>query len=71
MVWLSLKPVFAEVPVSNKPRSRVWVREVASRGNGLIDDWDRDGFEHDLENGTGGIWLRLSDQQYLALGGVL
>ena len=47
------------------------VREVATRGNGLIDDWDREGFELDLEIGSGGIWLRLSDEQYLALGGVL
>jgi hypothetical protein len=47
------------------------VREVARRGNGLIDDWDRDGFELDLEIGNGHIWLRLSDEQYLALGGVI
>ena len=47
------------------------VREVAKRGNGLIDNWDRDGFELDLEIDGGCIWLRLSDEQYLALGGVL
>lgn len=47
------------------------VRELARRGNGLINNWDRDGFELDLELGKGGIWLRLSDEQYLALGGVL
>lgn len=47
------------------------VRELARRGNGLIDKWDREGFELDLEIGRGGIWLRLSDDQYLALGGVL
>ena len=47
------------------------LRELAKRGNGLIDKWDRDGFELALEIGRGGIWLRLSDKQYLALGGVL
>ena len=47
------------------------VRELASRGNGLIDKWDREGFELNLEIGKGGFWLRLSDEQYLALGGVL
>lgn len=47
------------------------LRELARRGNGLIDEWDSDGFELDLELGKGGIWLRLSDEQFLALGGVL
>jgi len=47
------------------------VRELARRGNGLIDKWDRDGFEMGLDLGTGGVWLRLSDDQYRALGGVL
>jgi hypothetical protein len=46
------------------------VRELARRGNGLIDKWDRDGFEIDLQAGRGGLWLRLSDEQYRALGGV-
>jgi len=47
------------------------VRELARRANGLIDDWDRRGFEIDLEVGRGGIWLRLTDEQYLALEGLL
>jgi hypothetical protein len=47
------------------------VRELATRGNGLIDKWDRDGFELDLQIGRGGIWLRLSYEQYKAIGGVL
>jgi len=47
------------------------VRELASRGNGLIDKWDSKGFELGLDIGKGGIWLRLTDEQYLALGGVL
>jgi hypothetical protein len=31
--------------------------ELAKRGNGLIDKWDREGFELDLVIGKGGIWL--------------
>jgi hypothetical protein len=44
---------------------------LASRGNGLIDKWDSKGFELGLDIGKGGIWLRLTDEQYLALGGVI
>jgi hypothetical protein len=29
------------------------IREIARRGNGLIDNWDRDGLELDLEVGRG------------------
>ena len=47
------------------------IRELAKRGNGLIDKWDREGFELALEIGKGGVWLKLSDDQYRALGGVL
>jgi len=47
------------------------VREIARRGNGLIDKWDIDGFELGLEMGRGGVWLRLNDDQYRVLGGVL
>jgi len=47
------------------------VVELARRGNGLVDKWDQEGFEIDLVIGKGGIWLRLSDEQYRALGGVL
>lgn len=47
------------------------VRELARRGNGLIDRWDRDGFELDIEFGKGGVWLRLTDDQYRTLGGVV
>jgi hypothetical protein len=45
--------------------------ELVRRGNGLIDKWDQEGFELDLVIGRGGVWLRLSDEQYRALGGVL
>jgi hypothetical protein len=47
------------------------LREIARRGNCVTDKWDREGFELGLEVGRGGIWLRLNDEQYLALGGVL
>jgi hypothetical protein len=52
-------------------KSSASVREIAKRGNGLVDEWDRQGFDIDLELGRGGLWLRLTDKQYLALGGVL
>lgn len=52
-------------------RSAATVRELARRGNGLIDRWDRDGFEVALELGKGGIWLRLSNDQFRSLGGIL
>ena len=52
-------------------RAAETIRELAKRGNGLIDKWDRDGFELALEIGKGGVWLKLSDDQYQALGGVL
>ena len=52
-------------------RAAETVRELAKRGYGLIDNWDRDGFELALQIGKGGVWLRLSDDQYRALGGVL
>jgi hypothetical protein len=44
---------------------------MAKRGNGLIDKWDQQGFELGLEMGNGGVWLRLSDDQFRALGGAL
>jgi len=47
------------------------IRELARRGGGLIDKWDREGFDLALELGKGGVWLRLSNDQYAALGGVL
>ena len=43
-------------------KSPTTLRELAERGNGLIDKWDRGGFELALEVGRGGIWLRLSDR---------
>lgn len=47
------------------------VHGLAQRGNGLVHKWDREGFEVGLDIGRGGVWLRLTDKQYLALGGVL
>lgn len=52
-------------------RTAATIRELARRGNGLVDKWDRDGFELGLKVGRGGVWLRLSDHQYRALGGAL
>ena len=52
-------------------KSSNMVVELARRGNGLVDAWDREGFELDLEIGKGGIWLRLTDDQYRAIGGVV
>lgn len=45
------------------------LRELARRGNGLIGKWDREELKLDLEIGKGGIWLRLSDEQYIHLEG--
>jgi hypothetical protein len=52
-------------------KSSTTLRELARRGRGLVHAWDREGFEIDVELGRGGIWLRLTDEQYAALGGVL
>jgi hypothetical protein len=52
-------------------RTAATVREMVRRGNGLIDKWDSDGFELGLELGKGGVWLRLSNDQFRALGGVI
>ena len=52
-------------------RTAATVREMIRRGNGLIDKWDIDGVELALAIRRGGCWLRLSDDQYQALGGVL
>jgi len=49
--------------------ARIW--EAARRGNGLIDDASREALELAIETGRGGIMLRLTDEQYQALGGVL
>ena len=52
-------------------RSAETLRELARRGNCVTDRWDREGFELGLEVGRGGIWLRLNDEQYRALGGAV
>jgi len=46
------------------------LRERAKRGSCVTDRWDQEGFELGLELGRGGIWLRLTGEQYAALGGV-
>ena len=61
----------AKLPRQLNFKDAAKVRELATRGNGLIEKWDIDGFELDLKIGRGSIWLRLSDEQYTAIGGVL
>jgi len=46
----------------------IW--ETAKRGNGLIDDAARKRLELLIEVGRGGIMLRLTDEQFRAIGGV-
>lgn len=46
----------------------IW--ETARRGNGLIDDADRERLELGIELGRGGIMLRLTDEQFRAIGSV-
>ena len=52
-------------------KTRDTLRELAKRGSCVTDKWDQEGFELGLELGRGGIWLRLTNEQYAALGGVL
>ncbi len=47
------------------------LREIAKRGNGVIDSYDQDGLDIAIDCGRGSILLRLNDEQYQALGGVL
>ncbi len=49
--------------------ANVW--ETAKRGNGLIDDAARDRLKLLIDVGRGGIMLRLTDEQFQAIGGVL
>jgi hypothetical protein len=60
-----------KLPKEFSINSSLTVRELASRGNGLVDKWDREGLELGLEISKGGIWLRLSDEQCRAIGGML
>jgi hypothetical protein len=55
--------------VTFRDSASIW--EAARRGNALIDDAAREGLELDLEFGRGGILLRLTDEQFRALGGAL
>ena len=47
------------------------LREMIECGNGLIDAYERDGLDIAIDTGRGGILLRLTDEQFQALGGVL
>lgn len=55
--------------VTFRNSASIW--ETARRGNGLIDDATREALELDIESGRGGILLRLTDEQFRALGGTL
>ena len=52
-------------------RDATSILETARRGNGLIDDAARESLERALKLGRGGIMLRLSNEQFLAIGGSL
>jgi len=59
------------LPKSVVFRDAASIWETARRGNGLIDDEDRKYLTLSIELGSGGIMLRLSDEQLVALGGEL
>ena len=59
------------LPKSLVFRDAASIWETARRGNGLIDDEAREYLQLSIELGRGGIMLRLSDEQFVALGGVL
>jgi hypothetical protein len=44
------------------------IRELARRGGAWRDSESRQMLEHAIENGRGGIYLRLTPEQYRALG---
>ena len=52
-------------------RDAALIRETAKRGNGLIDAAACEYLEMAIELGRGGIMLRLTDEQFQAIGGVL
>jgi LSD1 subclass zinc finger protein len=45
------------------------VRETARRGDGLVDDEVRRALDLSLKIGKGGVMLRLTDEQFQAIGG--
>jgi hypothetical protein len=46
------------------------IYEVAGRGNARNDKAAREAFDTAIVIGRGGIWLRLTDEQYRTLGGI-
>lgn len=52
-------------------RDSAKIYEMAERGNARSDKAARDALDRAIEIGTGGVRLRLTDNQYLAIGGVL
>ena len=52
-------------------RDATSIIETARRGNCLVDGATREALERSIKIGRGGIMLRLSDEQFQAIGGVL
>lgn len=48
-------------------RSADKVFETARRGNSLANDIDRMCLEQEIESGKGGVWLKLTKEQYESL----
>ena len=51
-------------------RDSAKIYEMALRGNARSDKAAREALDLAIEIGRGGVWLRLTDDQYRALGGV-
>ena len=51
-------------------RDSAKIYEMALRGNARSDKAAREALDLAIEIGRGGVWLRLTDEQYRALGGV-
>jgi hypothetical protein len=51
-------------------RDEASIVETARRGNALIDGAIRDALERSIKIGSGGIMLRLNDEQFQSIGGV-
>ncbi len=51
-------------------RDSAYIRETAERGNAWNDKATREALDTAILIGKGGIWLRLTDEQYRALDGI-
>ena len=52
-------------------RNEASIREIARRGDGLIDDAVREALDRSIKIGKGGIMLRLTDEQFQEIGGAM